>query len=293
MELPEFDTRHLHARGEIVDTENVATLPHTTEDAIAFLADYANDLTTRCRVTADMGGSLYLPDASHTSSHFRTRDFASLLAGSPDTLDVQDLQNMIERLLATQREDGLFPETLASDGTPHYGRGNPVGESAPAYDVPQAVVSITWHVYQKTGDLAFLKKALPRLIKGITTLPCHARTELVHIAPDIPSTAYADGYTSTPNKKGDLLYSSLLYVQAQNDLADMAQSLGRDGDADMWRANAEHISKRIRMYLWDKDSALSRASTENAAAHDIWGSALAVYMNVATSGQLMAVSKYL
>jgi hypothetical protein len=162
----------------------------------------------------------------------------------------------------------------------------------PAVDGPPFAVNAVWETYLQTGDKTLVRNAVPKLIKAIESMPRNPKTNLVFIDPDVDWACCGYGLTSTVRKKGDLLFGSLLYIQGAERLADLLQTLGRDGDADMWRAAAQQVAKKVRMYFWDKRVGLFRAASTCCQEHDIWGSALAVFLNVATSGQLMSIARY-
>ncbi len=271
----------------------VMTAPlETVEEAVDFLDETARELLDECLATwaGELQVCLSTPNAT---DYFRLRDYSGILDGLAALLRPADIQRVCELFLQAQLPDGTLPEAFAADGTAIYGSPDVALDARrPATDFPAYAVNLVWHAYGQAGDIEFIRLAVPRLIKALRGLPRNERTELICV--EGPTGAFvADDFTPGVHKQGDLFLSSLLFVQACQQLADLMQSLGQDGDADMWRAEGQHAAKRIRMYFWDKKAGLFRAAGEGCRQLDLWGSALSVYLNLATSGQLMSIGRAL
>ncbi|MFO7821756.1 MAG: hypothetical protein R6V56_06885, partial [Lentisphaeria bacterium] len=148
---------------------------------------------------------------------------------------------------------------------------------------PQSMVSLVWHSRISKANSSLVHDSLEALSKALRSLPHDPESDLIVLS----ETAITSDYP------GGLLIPSLLYFRACEQVGDLYQSSGDDGEADVWRAKGRAMAKRIRMCLWDKKRGLFKTGTQITDKHDIWGSALAVYINVATSGQLMSIAGYL
>jgi len=247
------------------------------------LADGAARLLPGARRPGPHGASLFLPQADPSAPPLlRLRDFAALLEGCAAALSEAELRAGLKVFLDAQAADGTFPDSLRLDGT----------GGRPALDGVHEMIAAVWCAFRRLGDPALIEPNIPALVKGLRAVPRDARTDLVSIAPGPAKARCGGGFMDAVRLRGDVLFPSLLHVRGCQQLADLLQSLGRDGDADTWRAEGQHVGKRIRMYFWDKRPGLFKAAAGNCAQHDLWGSALAVYLNVATSGQLIAIAKY-
>jgi hypothetical protein len=92
--------------------------------------------------------------------------------------------------------------------------------------------------------------------------------------------------------QGDVLFSSLLYVEAGWRLSDLLIALDCKDDAARWKREADIVAENIRDVFWDSQTGLFRAATIRCREHHIWGSAFAVYLGVADESQSKAIAKY-
>ena len=121
----------------------------------------------------------------------------------------------------------------------------------PVADGSQFTVDVAWHTYRKLRDPKLLdKKVLDKLVKTMESVPRNAKTRLVHIKPGgWDRCPY--GFTDSVRKQGDVLFSSLLYVQACRQLADLMDAAKIPEEPKKWRREAEQLSTAIRETFWD------------------------------------------
>ena len=266
--------------------------PCCLAEAGVFLGAETARMVEACRRPGARGKTLFLPQAGSQYDAFRLRDFAYMLEGGIAAFKEAELRDALQLMLDAQAPDGAFPDCVRLDGTPVYKPGMGTMGERPVIDGAHFMVDAVWCAFRHLGDHTLIERNVPRLVKGLQGVPRNAKTDLVYIDPTHTWERCGYGFTDSVRTSGDVLFPSLLHVQACQQLADLLQSLGRDGDADMWRAESQHVAKRIRMYFWDKKPGLFKAATACCREHDLWGSAFAVYLNVATSGQLIAIAKY-
>jgi hypothetical protein len=137
-----------------------------------------------------------------------------------------------------------------------------------------------------------IAKTVDKLILGMKVVPRNPATGLVHINPGAELDRCPYGFTDTIRKQGDVLFCSLLYVQASRQLADLLAAAGRPGDAESWRREAAKVSRAINEVFWDPKTGLYHAATLVCHQPDIWGSAFAVTLGVADQNQAQAVARY-
>lgn len=216
---------------------------------------------------------------------------AAVLAGC----DFEDADECVMTFARGQAPDGRVPEWITPDGSVG---GLPENRTSHAVylDTPTALVDAAWHVVRHHPEkLSFAEEIIPSLGLALQTLPRSRRTGLLDTSNDdsLKAVHWTD-HSPTGHVAGrDELFPSLLFIRACNRLADLLQSVGGEGEADLWRDVAEQTAKRVRMICWDKSSGLFRSFSGTETLPDIWGSALAVCTNVATSGQLMTISRKL
>ncbi len=282
-----FDT---HDKSPTLDAQ--AENPQDVDQAIESLYRQADELGRQCLFTRPNGG-LALGAFPGDDEPLPLRDLAIVVEGCPELLPINSLKDICREYVHHQLPDGTFPHGLQADGTAYYRQdGKPDGPPSLSGDNLQAMIALAWQAVQLGQDADFTATIVPALGKGVRALPRNERTQLVACDGQVDEDTCPCSFAPGVRQRGDLLICSLLLVQALQQLADIFQHLGRDGDSDMWRAEAQLVAKRVRMYFWDKDPGLFRAATKVANEPDIWGSVLSVYLNVATSGQLVAIARY-
>ena len=177
------------------------------------------------------------------------------------------------------------------DGTPIYQPGYGSMGDNPVADGSQFTVGVAWNTYHRLHDRQLVRQIVDRLVKAMEAVPRNPRTGLVHIS-DNGWDRCPYGFTDSVRKQGDVLFCSLLYVGASRQLADLLVVADRPADVRKWRAEASRVSESVRTVFWDASIGLFRAATVRCKEPDIWGSAFAVYLGVATREQSISVARY-
>ena len=265
--------------------------PDTPDEAIAVMESVCRELLDRCRLETPSGLTTIAarPGEREPAGLW---EVAAVLEGLPDAFEPRELDAVCRAFAEGQDERGVFPSTVRPDGTVDFRPPGADSGSVVALDNAISMVALAWHAMQLDPEPDLLADVAPRLVKGLEALPRNERTHLVSVPVHEADRYVALSFAPGIRMAGDLLYPSLLHVQACQQLADIMQNLGRDGDSDMWRAEAQLVAKRIRMYFWDKGPGLFRAATRQCREHDLWASVHSVFLNVATSGQLVAIARY-
>ncbi len=144
---------------------------------------------------------------------------------------------------------------------------SPLG--APPTDNSQFMVSLVHSYVSGTGDVTFAHRALPQLRSAMDYIPRSDRG-LVMISPDCQRSPY--GFTDTIAKTGELLFSSLLYWQACQEMVQLLLLCRLD--AGEYTSRADKIVANLDV-LWDPAAGAYRAATKTCAQVDIWGNAFA------------------
>jgi hypothetical protein len=264
--------------------------PRTLAEAVAWLRGEAHRIIrASCRTMGD-GTAAFPPQVGIGYNAFWLRDYEYALEGSTDSFSDKELIDACRLFVRGIREDGAAVDCVAYDGRPIYKPGYGRMGREPVADGPPFTVSVAWQTWRKTRDAAILKDVLDPLIKTMNYLPRNPDSGLVHIAK--PGDRCPYGFTDTIPKAGDVLFCSLLAVQAGRQLGDLLEAGGRRDEAVRWRREADRIAAGVRAVFWDGKVGLFRAATLNCKVPDIWGSAFAVYLGVADEEQAAAVARY-
>ena len=243
------------------------------------------------RVMAD-GTAAFPPQVGLGYEAFWLRDYAYTLEGSVDSYSDKELLDAAALFIRSMRADGAGVDCVKFDGTPIYKPGFGTMGAHPVADGSQFTVAVAWHTYRKTRDVAFLRRSIDALVKTMQAVPRNPETKLVHIRQGEPWDRCPYGFTDTVQMTGDVLFCSLLYVEASKRLGDLLDAVERPGAAARWRAEADAVARSVRRVFWDPQMGLFRAATGRCREHHIWGSAFAVYLGVADETQARAVATY-
>lgn len=237
------------------------------------------------------GTAAFPPQVGIGYEAFWLRDFAYTLEGSVASYSDRELIDASQLFIRSMRADGAGVDCVKFDGTPIYMPGYGSMGANPVADGSQFTVSVAWHAYRKTGNVSFVRDNIDALVKGMQAVPRNSMTGLVHIT-SVNWDRCPYGFTDTVGMQGDLLFSSLLYIEASRRLADLLIVAGRNDQALQWQSQADTLTRNIRTVFWDPDVGLFRAATVRCREHHIWGSAFAIYLGVADAAQSMAIATY-
>ena len=261
------------------------------KEAVKWLENESHRLIRASRRTMKDGTSAFPPQVGIGYEAFWLRDYVYTLEGSIESYSDRELLDAGRVFISSMRADGAGVDCVKFDGHPIYKPGFGTLGANPVADGSQFTVAAVWHTYQKTRDSKFLEENIDALIRTMRSVPRHPRTKLVHIKDDDWDRC-PYGFTDTVRMQGDVLFCSLLCVEAGRRLCDLLNVVGRKDDAADWKSEADAVAKNIRKVFWDPQAGLFRAATIRCREHHIWGSAFAVYLGVADMSQSMAIARY-
>mmetsp|Transcript_19294 Transcript_19294/g.49048 ORF Transcript_19294/g.49048 Transcript_19294/m.49048 type:complete len:442 (+) Transcript_19294:139-1464(+) len=280
-----------------------------------WLADQAADLLTKCTIAAHDGTVLFTPDASGSYGAQWTRDFAYMLAADGGSvfvranISVETVRRAVQYQFRAQRADGCMPDRVQADGVAVF---SPGAASAPFAD--HAIDNMPFSALLLTAFMAFASPPSPAV--AASSVPTQApaagglaqqcdlfcalepqvrramdflvrRDALVFNDGAHPNCTY--GFTDTVAKAGRLLFSSLLAMQASRDMAGWSTRCACGGAAQ-WANEAAAAGSAVAARLFDARLGLFVACDAGPnVLPDVWGSALAVHLGVATGAQAGAV----
>ena len=266
--------------------------PNSIQDNVAWLKGQSKRMIVECRRAMKNGVSAFPPQVGIGYNAFWLRDYSYMIEGYIEGFTDKELADSCLLFVDAQRADGACVDCVKYDGTPIYKPGYGSMGKNPVADGSQFTVSVAWHTWQKLHDRTLLEKIIDRLVKAMNAVPRNPKTGLVYIEPGDGWDRCPYGFTDTVRKQGDLLFSSLLFVQAGRQLADLLDAVGRRDEARKWRVESKRVGLEIRKTFWDDKAGLFRAATVQCKEPDIWGSAFAVYLDVAAPEQALAVAGY-
>jgi hypothetical protein len=260
-------------------------------EAVRWLENESHRLIRASRRTMKDGTSAFPPQVGIGYEAFWLRDYVYTLEGSVDSYSDKELLDAGRLFIKSMRADGAGVDCVKFDGQPIYKPGFGTLGTNPVADGSQFTVAAIRHIYKKTKNLDFLEENIDALIRTMRIVPRNPKTKLVHIKDDDWDRC-PYGFTDTVRMQGDILFCSLLYVEAGRRLSELLDVVGRKEEAAAWKSEAEVVAGNIREIFWDERVGLFRAATIRCKEHHIWGSAFAVYLGVADKGQSMAIARY-
>jgi hypothetical protein len=277
-----------------------ADTAHDLNEAGFWLEAKAQQLVRRSRVTMSDGTSGFEPAASGYYPAFWTRDYAYMIEGCPEAFTHTELKNACLTLVNAIGTYIGVPNTavecIKPNGTVYHKPGwDTMGTYATA-DNSQFTVDIAWRTYQITKDTTLVNQTIDKLVATMNSVP-RSSNGLVWINPDVAWDRCPYGFSDSVRKTGNELFCSLLDVRASRELADLLDVAGRGTEAATWRTAADTKVAAIRTTFWDptytpSNPGLFFAATVKCHQFDVWGSALAVQLGVATPDQATSVATY-
>lgn len=233
--------------------------------------------------------SAYTPDATHSYGAQWTRDFQYTVFGASELMNATSVKASVRYTFAGQRSDGCMPDRVQTNGDSVMAPGGEMPGNArnPAHDHawdngPFAVLLLTstvsaWPDKQLFCDLE------PQARKALDFVNRSAN-QLVYNDPVRPNCTY--GFTDTVAKTGNLLFCSLLFVDASQQMATLSERYGC-GDSKQYSREAQQVGGAINV-MEDPSGPLWLAATLDNAYPDVWGSAYLVALNLSSRAKRTA-----
>jgi len=267
-------------------------LSASVSEALAWLEQEADRIIRASVRTMQDGTAAFPPQVGIGYEAFWLRDYAYALEGAERSFSDRELLDACRCFVRALRADGAGVDCVKFDGTPIYQPGyGGMGEN-PVADGSQFTVAVAWHTWRRTRDAQLLGEVLDPLVKTLRAVPLNPETHLVRIAPDRPWDRCPYGFTDTVRKTGDVLFDSLLYVQACWQLAELLREGDRQAEGRQWEKAGRQCAASVSTAFWDPQVGLFRAATVQCREHDLWGSAFAVWLGVADTAQSSAIATY-
>jgi glycogen debranching enzyme len=261
------------------------------ESAVRWLEAKSHELVRGSRREMKDGSSAFCPQAGAGYEAFWLRDYAYMLEGSIESFSDEELRRACVLFVDKLAPDGSGVDCVKFDGTAVYQPGFGTMGKNPVADGSMFTVAVAWHTHRRLKDPQLLAKILDRLVRAISAVPRNTKSGLVHIATEGHDRC-PYGFMDTVRQQGDVLFCSLLLIEADRRLADLLEAAGRADDAMRWQEDADKLVPVVRETFWDDKLGLFRAATIQCGEPDLWGSAFAVYLGVASETQATRVAGY-
>ncbi len=241
------------------------------------------------RVKGADGVWIHTPDGVGNYKALWTRDYYYMVEYAGDLLDPEEIKASINYLINGQREDGCIPDRVNIAGKPVYSPGGPNKPMADhAVDNAPFMAMLVCSYVNQFNDEQLFKELEPKLLKGLEHIYVK-ENGLVYNNPKNPECVY--GFTDIVKKTGHLLFSSLLYYKANLEMYKLCQKY-EYGNASKYKRRYEYVKQSISK-LWDEDWGMFWAADIDCKQIDIWGSAYAVEVGIATEEQSKRIATYL
>jgi len=263
------------------------------DQAVAWLETQARRTIRASQRTMDSGVHAFPPQVGIGYEAFWLRDYAYMLETCADAFTTDELIKACQVFVGAIREgDAASVDCVKFSGEPIYKPGYGSMGSKPVLDGSPFTVSVVWHTWKQTGEKQVLSDSLDALIRTMQAMSVNKETGLAHISSEPGEDRCPYGFTDTVAKRGDVLFTSLLYIEAAQRLAAMLRVMDRPEDAEFWEAAATRAAASINSMLWDAETGLYLAASTQCRQPDIWGSAFAVWLGVADTERQDRIATY-
>ena len=249
--------------------------------SLQYMKDLAHRLVRGCTKITPSGVTLFTPDGVASYDALWLRDFAYMVEYAGDTITDSEIEGCVRFAIGGRRpEDGWMPDRIYADGLAVYAAGE-VGKPVGLANLDNTPF-LTFIIYEllnrvnasKARDL--FEEWSPDLSRGLLAIP-RSKDGLVYSNPEHPHSPY--GFTDTVAKTGELMMESVLLWRACRMMAQMCARFGKS--AQLWEEAAQSVEAALDV-LYDAESGLFLAATQDCRQVDIWGSAYLLYVGFPT-----------
>jgi len=284
-----------------------------SRDNLKFLEGLARDVVDSSRIypgqiiSSDFGpnstgGVLIRPGGRSCYPSFWIRDYAMSLESG--FISSEEQKHMLILTASTQCDQpwitqggsmipfGAIADHICIDdkkpiyfpGTYSYvAQGNKVFGMVPPYDDQFFFIHMAYYYVTSAEDPYFLIneingiRLIDRLEFSFRVPPSRQNNHIVYTTGEFRGVDF--GFRDVIEITGDLCFTSILKYRAAKELSEMYDLLKDSAKADKYRLIAEKIRRAIPDLFLDQRGMLV-ASTGKSRQPDVWGTALAVYLNI-------------
>lgn len=264
---------------------NITPATLVTDQQYQWLTQKMRLVMEKARLQMDDPAATWIYSPGGYGNRCWPRDCYYIVNGGRQFVPPEEVRGVVRLLLHWQLPNGMVPKNFCGGGGDYVCWGPP-----PEADSAQFAVLLADEYFQRSGDKEFAAATVEKLKKAMDSMPRNAEG-LSWIDPAAAHTPY--GFTDQVYKTGAELYTSLLYWEAARKLAAMATAAGNAEIANEMTSRAEAIEKHLPAALWDEQSGMYLAATQDCRQIDIWGSAYAVYIGFPNAKRNERITRYL
>jgi hypothetical protein len=256
------------------------------------LETLAHSLVRGCTARTPGGVTLFTPDGVASYNALWLRDFSYMMEYAGESVQPDEAVGCVRFAIGGRREDGWMPDRIYADGRAIYAAGEagkPVGRAN--LDNTPFLVFIVSDLLPRLPEpeaRALFTEWAPALAQGLAVIPL-SPAGLVYSNPTDPHSPY--GFTDTVAKTGELMMESLLLWRACRKMEAMGERYAGGADP-RWTRMAETIERNLNR-LYDAQSGMYLAATQDCAQIDIWGNAYLLYIGFPAGVAEKTILQYL
>jgi hypothetical protein len=171
-----------------------------------------------------------------------------------------------------------FPGTYSYDG-----QGEKKWGMFPPYDDQFFFIHMAYNLIKSTSDFKLLfyeingLQLIDRLEIAFKVPPARMNNHIVYCTDNQRGVDF--GFRDAVVITGDLCFSSILKFRASNELSELFEMINNKAKAENYRAISAKIKNALPEVFLDKRGMLLASNGKSRQA-DVWGTALAVYLNI-------------
>jgi hypothetical protein len=291
-----------YSKAQILSESNFNFLKEITKDVIDSSRIYPGQTIPGGYGPNNTGGVLIRPGGRDCYPSFWIRDYAMSLESG--FISNEEQKHMLLLTASTQCDQpwitkggsmvpyGAIADHIRIDdslpiyfpGTYSYtDQGNKTFGTFPPYDDQYFFIHMAHSYIQTTSDTGILTKKIndrtliERLEAAFRVPPSRPDNHIVYTTDDYRGVDF--GFRDAIVITGDLCFTSILKYRASNELARMFEMAGDKSRSSYYRAIAGKIKAAIPELFQDKRGML-HSSTGKSSQADVWGTGLAVYLDI-------------
>ncbi|MCU1686398.1 MAG: alpha-L-rhamnosidase [Amycolatopsis sp.] len=241
----------------------------------------ATDVDPRDSASPTLEGKLVLQDGAKRDRDPYVGDIAVSGRTAYLTHNVPSAaSNVLADLADHQRADGYIPPASIFNYTLNL------------FEYPLYWVTSSWDYMLYNGGNDYGTKYYPNLVKLMDSWYPSVTDAKGLLSKGLNNTGGYGDYGFLP-RTGEVTYYNVLYVQALQDAAKMASTLGHQADADRWTQRAKTVGDAVNANLWDPSVGAYLDSATGPARHAQDGNSIAVTSGVAQGARATSALNYL
>ncbi len=278
------------AFGKVIAREDSITT--VNNDVLTSLQTTNSALITANQATfSDGSGVTYWKAGTSYPQSFAYDTYLSMHA-YPSNYSSANIIALANKFISAKDGAGNFPIYLTGAGVAGFYSGYDTNLYQVTEDGAWAIPGMYLLYYQKSGDISHFNTHGAELKTALDNIPLDGNG-MVTVSATAGQQHMPVGFQDGVKFTGANLWGSLLYYEACTKMSILYTANGQGSLATTMTTRASTIASNITSALWDSTDGMFYSSGGNNRQIDVIGSALAVYLGVASPSQTTAISSYL